>query len=48
MFCRPTQPRISLWLDGRGSHREDIKNKVDYITLSNDEDGVALFLESLL
>ena len=27
---------------------EDIKNKVDYITLSNDEDGVALFLESLL
>lgn len=27
---------------------EDIKNKVDYVTLSNDEDGVALFLESLL
>ena len=27
---------------------ENIKNKVDYITLSNDEDGVAFFLESLL
>ena len=27
---------------------DDIKNKVDCITLSNDEDGVALFLESLL
>lgn len=27
---------------------EDIKNKVDYITLSNDEDGVAIFLETLL
>ena len=27
---------------------DDIKNKVDHITLSNDEDGVAIFLESLL
>ena len=27
---------------------EDIKNKVDYVTLSNDEDGVAIFLETLL
>lgn len=27
---------------------DDIKNKVDYITLSNDEDGVAVFLEEIL
>lgn len=27
---------------------DEIKSKVDYITLSNDEDGVAAFLESLL
>lgn len=26
----------------------DIKSRVDYITLSNDEDGVAVFLETLL
>ena len=26
---------------------DDIKSKVDYITLSNDEDGVAIFLETL-
>lgn len=25
-----------------------IKNKVDFITLSNDEDGVAIFLEKIL
>lgn len=27
---------------------DDIKSKVDYITLSNDEDGVAVFLETLI
>ena len=27
---------------------DDIKSKVDYITLSNDEDGVAVFLEEIL
>lgn len=27
---------------------DDIKNKVDHITLSNDEDGVAIFLETLI
>ena len=27
---------------------DDIKSKVDYVTLSNDEDGVAIFLEKLL
>lgn len=27
---------------------DDIKSKVDYITLSNDEDGVAVFLEGIL
>ena len=27
---------------------DDIKSKVDYITLSNDEDGVAIFLETLI
>ncbi len=27
---------------------EDIKSKVDYVTLTNDEDGVAFFLEKLL
>ena len=27
---------------------DDIKNEVDYVTLSNDEDGVAVFLETLL
>ena len=27
---------------------DDIKSKVDYVTLSNDEDGVAKFLETLL
>ena len=25
-----------------------IKNRADYVTLSNDEDGVAIYLESLL
>lgn len=27
---------------------DDIKNKVNHITLSNDEDGVAVFLETLI
>ena len=27
---------------------DDIKSKADYITLSNDEDGVAVFLETLI
>ena len=27
---------------------DNIKNKVDHVTLSNDEDGVAVFLETLL
>ena len=27
---------------------DDIKNLVDYTTLSNDEDGVAVFLETLI
>ncbi len=27
---------------------DDIKSKVDYVTLSNDEDGVAIFLETLI
>lgn len=27
---------------------DDIKNKADYVTLSNDEDGVAIFLEKLI
>ena len=27
---------------------DDIKNKADHITLSNDEDGVAIFLEELI
>ena len=27
---------------------DDIKSKVDHITLSNDEDGVAIFLETLI
>ena len=26
----------------------DIKEKVNYVTLSNDEDGVAVFLETLI
>lgn len=27
---------------------DDIKNKADYVTLSNDEDGVAIFLDKLI
>lgn len=27
---------------------DDIKNKADYVTLSNDEDGVAIFLGKLI
>ena len=27
---------------------DDIKSKVNHITLSNDEDGVAVFLETLI
>lgn len=31
-----------------GNASDEIKNMVDHVTLSNDEDGVAIFLESLL
>lgn len=27
---------------------DDIKNKADYVTLSNNEDGVAIFFEKLI